>query len=287
MSPPVLVRSADHAVIAAALAPGAVLCTLVGIDGGFSRRRGAQLVIGADGTITGSLSDGCLEAELARQADQARAAGTPRALRYGAGSPFIDFRLPCGAGVDLIVDPRPDRTALAAVQAALARRLPGRLDVPGAEGTAGLSVDYLPALRILALGAGPEVSALVRQAGAFGAEVVPVVPTGGLADPDPPALPPVDRWTAIAFLFHEHEWERRLLPWALASEAYLIGAIGGTRTRAQRLAMLREAGLDRAQIARVRSPLGLIPATRDPATLALAVLAEIVRDYEALIDAAP
>ncbi|WP_298195899.1 XdhC family protein, partial [Novosphingobium sp.] len=66
MTPARLVRSADHAVLAAALEPGAVLCTLVGIEGGFSRRLGAQLVVGADGTLTGSLSDGCLEAELAR-----------------------------------------------------------------------------------------------------------------------------------------------------------------------------------------------------------------------------
>lgn len=279
------VRSADHAVLAAALEPGAVLCTLVGIDGAFSRRLGAQLVVAASGAISGSLSDGCLEAELARQAEGARAEVTRRVLRYGAGSPYIDFRLPCGAGVDVLVDAAPDRAALAAVLDRLGRRQPGVFAVPGAE--AALTIEYVPRLRILALGAGPEVAALGRIAGAFGADCVPFVPAGGLAGDDRPETGAVDAWTAVAFLFHEHEWERRLLPWALGTEAFLVGAIGGTTTRAQRRAMLRAAGLGPEAIARVRSPFGLIPQARDPATLALAVLAEIVREYESLIERGP
>ena len=60
--------------------PGAALCTIVSIEGSFSRRLGAQLAIGSDGRITGSLSDGCLERELANQARQLRASA-PKVLR--------------------------------------------------------------------------------------------------------------------------------------------------------------------------------------------------------------
>ncbi|MBC2651656.1 XdhC family protein [Novosphingobium aerophilum] len=282
MTPARLVRSADQAVLAAALEPGAVLCTLVGIEGGFSRRLGAQLVVGADSTLTGSLSDGCLEAELARQAEAARADRTCRTLRYGAGSPVIDFRLPCGAGVDVLVDPVPDRTVLRRLCGTLEQRSPGRLDIPGAD----LAIEYLPRLRVLALGAAPEVAALARIAEAFGADLVPLVPSGGLSGDLLAGLPPVDPWTAVALLFHEHEWERRFVPWALGTPAFLVGAIGGSQTRRQRLAMLDEAGVGAGEVARLRSPLGLIPQTRDPHTLALSVLAEIVRDYEALLDGA-
>lgn len=275
------VRSADASILAAACAPGAVLCTLVGIEGGFSRRLGAQLVVGADGTLTGSLSDGCLEAELARQAATARASGERRALRYGAGSPVIDFRLPCGAGVDLVIDPAPDRAALAAVRDGLAARRAGRVVIAAPGGD--LAITYVPRLRVLALGAGPEVSALAALAASFGAECLPWVPAGGLSDAALPEPGMVDGWTALAFLFHDHEWERVLLPWALATPAFLVGAIGGSRTRAQRAAMLAAAGIDPAAQARLRAPLGLIPRTRDPATLALSVLAEIVGAYEALL----
>ena len=281
MSPPQRVRSADSAALAAAMAPGAVLCTLVGIDGGFSRRLGAQLTVAADGTLTGSLSDGCLEAELARQAEVARGEGRVLHRRYGAGSAFIDFRLPCGAGVDLLIDPRPDHAAIAGVLAALARRESAELSVgPGAD---GLTIDFLPRLRIVAMGAGPELTALGRLATAFGAEYATFAPAGGLSSARQCEAIAIDPWTAIACLFHDHEWERIVLPWALDTPALLVGAIGGSKTRDQRSRMLAAAGVNPDTAARLRAPLGLLPRTRDPATLALAALAEIVRDYEALI----
>ena len=55
----------DHAALVAACEPGVGLCTIVGIEGSFSRRLGAQLAVLPDGTTVGSLSDGCLEAQLA------------------------------------------------------------------------------------------------------------------------------------------------------------------------------------------------------------------------------
>ena len=50
----------DHSAIGASANNGAALCTIVNIDGSFSRRLGAQLAINPDGSIVGSLSDGCL-----------------------------------------------------------------------------------------------------------------------------------------------------------------------------------------------------------------------------------
>lgn len=277
MTSPRRVRSADSAALAAALAPGAVLCTLVGIEGGFSRRLGAQLTVAADGVLTGSLSDGCLEAELARQAELARSEGQALRRRYGAGSAFIDFRLPCGAGVDLLIDPQPDRAAIAAVLAALDRRETATLAL------GEVVIDYLPRLRIVAMGAGPELTALGGLARAFGAQFEAFAPAGGLSSAQQCAAIAIDPWTAIACLFHDHEWERVVLPWALGTPALLVGAIGGSKTRLQRAGMLAAAGVSAAAAARLRAPLGLLPRTRDPATLGLAALAEIVRDYEALI----
>jgi xanthine dehydrogenase accessory factor len=284
-----MVRSGDSSALRAALAPGTALCTLVSIDGGFSRRVGAQLAIGPDGAITGSLADGCLEAELARQAEAARTEGTVRRLRYGAGSPFIDFRLPCGAAVEVVVDPRPDQAELGQVIARLDARLQASLTIPGgreapAETGAELVVEYLPRLRIAALGSGPEVTALESLAAAVGAAFIAHVPEGGLSSAASSPQIGIDPWTAIVFLFHDHEWERLLMPWALSTPAFLVGAIGGAKTREQRTVMLAEQGVTAQAIARIRAPLGLIPQTRDPQTLALAVLAEIVRDYEGMID---
>src|SRR3546814_11098190 len=69
-----------------------------------------------------NLADGCLEAELANQSAQAAIEGCARIVRYGKGSPFIDFRLPCGAGIDILVDPLPDRRQVKSTLTALKRR---------------------------------------------------------------------------------------------------------------------------------------------------------------------
>ena len=128
MDPGVVSPDADQAAMRLAASCSAALCTIVGIEGSFSRRLGVQIAIANDGTVSGSLAAGCLERELATQAMQARASGAPRLLRYGRGSPFIDFRMPCGSGLDIVVDPAPERVRLGRAIATLDARKP--VDVP-------------------------------------------------------------------------------------------------------------------------------------------------------------
>jgi xanthine dehydrogenase accessory factor len=85
----------------------------------------------------------------------------------------------------------------------------------------------------------------------------------------------------VLLLFHDHEWEVPLLDWALGTPAFYIGAQGGAPAREERLERLRAAGHGGADLARIRSPVGLIPAARDPNVLALSVLADVVGAYEA------
>jgi len=265
----------------AAEVPDTALCTIVGIDGSYSRRRGAQLAVAPDGRMAGSLADGCLEKELATQAAEARAAGTgPAMLRYGAGSPFIDFRLPCGAGLDVLIDPAPDRGALAAVMARLDARQPAALVLPAPSPVAERL--FVPTLRLVVLGAGPEPEALVRLAAAQGLPAELLVPDRDLALGRPPTVL-LDSWTAVVLLFHDHEWEPTLADWALASPAFYVGAQGGKAAREARAGRLMAMGHDAASLARLRSPVGLIPNARDANTLALSILAEVVAAYEHLL----
>src|SRR3546814_18967575 len=57
----------DNAAVRALAAAKGALCTIVTIEGSYSRRIGAQLAVLADGSIVGSLADGCLESQLARK----------------------------------------------------------------------------------------------------------------------------------------------------------------------------------------------------------------------------
>src|SRR3546814_20950559 len=84
-----------------------------------------------------------------------------------------------------------------------------------------------------------------------------------------------DPWTAFIFTFHERDWEVALIPWALGLPRLYIGAQGSRRSHAARTEMLEAAGAPAAAIRAVRSPVGLIPSTRDPSSLAVSLTADI------------
>lgn len=266
----------DHVALHAACAPGVALCTIVGIDGAFSRRVGSQLAILADATVVGSLSDTCLEQQLA---SDAQGLAAPATKRYGRGSEMIDFRLPCGGGLDILIDPSPDRAVCRAVAGALSRRQPASLPLP--ENGSLQSRAYIPALAIAAFGEGPELTALARIGKAAGIAVEMIGKDALALGREPDRLPP-DRWTATVILFHDHEWEAAILRHALTGEAFYIGAQGGEEARLARVAHLLSDGIDEGQVARVRGPIGAIVSCRDPETLALSVLAEITGEYDKL-----
>jgi len=283
-----------------------VLITLTGVTDVSSRAPGTLMVVADDGRHAGSFSGGCIEAAIVSEALEVLAAGRGRIVRYGAGSPYIDVRLPCGGGIDLLFTPCPDPKALSQTLALLdARELATlRVDADGLTLAAGLSgtgafvFRVPPQLRILAYGHGDDLSAFAHLARCHGALVEAITP-------DPEAsrelmaagitthhvysrtqVPPMhgDRWTAVVFLFHDHDWEESLLPPALGVPAFYHGAIGSTRTHEMRLEMLRHRGVPEPLIARLRGRIGLIPSTRDPALLALSVLAEIAAAYRDVTD---
>ena len=275
---------ADHAALYRAAQGNAALCTIVGIDGSFSRRVGTQLAVSREGRV-GDMADKCLDDELAAQARAAMQHGPPLLLRYGQGSPFVDFRLPCGAGLDIWIDPHPDPGALQDCLSQLEARQEAVLPIwiPGEDGSGLLDERrYIPRLRLVLLGEGAECTSLVRLAGEQGVEVEWRRAGEGLSLGHPPEDLTVDRWTAVLLLFHDHEWEHALLEWALTTPAFHIGAQGGAPAREQRIARLIAAGRSDAALARIKSPVGLIPQAREAQVLALSVLAEVVGAYEAL-----
>lgn len=266
----------DQAALRAACQPGVGLCTITHIEGSFSRRLGAQLAVRGDGSVTGSLADGCLEQELAREIAEG---GERRVIRYGAGSPKIDFRLPCGGGLEILIDPDPDRAALADAVALLDARQEARLSLP--EPSPLSERRYVPDLRLVLFGEGPELAAMAQVAEVAGITVeAHGRDDGTLALGKVPDHLSADRWTAIVLLFHDHEWERAILQGALKTPAFLIGAQGGAPARAAREAELVALGFAPEQVARIASPIGTVKHSREPLGLALSALATIAGEYE-------
>jgi xanthine dehydrogenase accessory factor len=87
----------------------------------------------------------------------------------------------------------------------------------------------------------------------------------------------VDGRTVIAVLTHDPKFDVPLLEVALRlPEVAYVGAMGSRRTHEDRLARLREAGVDDKEIERLSSPIGLDLGARTPEETAISIAAEII-----------
>lgn len=280
-----------------------VLALIVRVVGPSYRPLGASMAILEDGRRVGALSSGCIEADLALHAKAALAKGTPIRVVYGLGSPFIDIKLPCGGGLEILLVPRPDRSVLSMLAENRHRRTACTLitdcetgamcvaDVgeTGEEGSM-FRLRIKPDIFFYVFGKGPEAgtfATMVHSAGfpnlllAPDKETLDIGVTAGCRTHHlqqalfPPEYVP-DEWSAVVLFFHDHEWEPPILFTALDSRAFYIGAQGSQRARDDRLLEIAEFLVTPNDLARLRGPIGLIPSARDARTLAVSVLAEVL-----------
>ncbi|MFZ4068924.1 MAG: XdhC family protein [Caulobacterales bacterium] len=282
------------------------IATLVHVDGPSPRSPGAQMFIASDGAVAGYVSGGCVEASVALIAKDVVAENRVRRVIFGAGSPYADIKLVCGARIEIVIEPaqRGDETWRAVLDARAARQpIIRSRDGAGAPmlltdappGLAGENKDgafwrrYLPPQRLIVLGGDPVAVALARLAHASAVEVHLVRTYGPPAGPDQfgghyrsadPAsaladLKP-DAWTAVVTTTHDLDADHAALRAALPSPAFYVGALGSRRRLADRIDKLQTDGLDWAAVKRLRAPVGLDIGARTPHEIAIAVLADII-----------
>ena len=280
------------------------LATLVSAQGGAPRPLGAQMLIGEGGRLSGFLSGGCVEGDVAAHARACLADGTPRRLVYGEGSPWPDIRLLCGARIEVLVEALPPADpAVAALLAARAARRPAWLETDGAVRQARLDgpdqdLTWAPptavrrfepvprlavvggdptALAIAALGAGMGFeTSLLRPKGPDGPSPLPGVAYDRRAPETALAALGLDPWTHVAVATHDLEVDEAALLAALPSLAASVGVLGARRRIPERLARLRAAGVSEEALARLKAPIGLDLGGKSPFEIAVAVMAEIV-----------
>lgn len=86
----------------------AAIATVVRVRGSTYRREGARLLIRPDGGTLGSISGGCLEGDVAEQAQEVIATGQPRLLSYDLTSDddaVWGLGLGCNGAIDVFVEP--------------------------------------------------------------------------------------------------------------------------------------------------------------------------------------
>ncbi len=252
------------------------------IFGGTLRAKGALMAVSPQDNF-GYISAGCVDGDIIFQAREALADQKSRRLVYGEGSPFKDIALPCGGTIEVLIVPNPDRAVINKALANLEARTVATLRLEDE------ILEYRPKLRIRIIGRGAPFEALAKLAITSGFEVIGQSPDASLEKSDfirfdhlmDPAHAPSltdDPWTAVVFLFHDHDWEPALMVQALTGSAFYIGAMGSERTQKARLAMLEASGA--LSPSRVRGPIGMIPAMRDAQLLAVSILAEVISEAQ-------
>ena len=150
---------------------------------------------------------------------------------------------------------------------------------------------FNPPLRMFIIGAVHIAQKLTEIAASAGYEVTVIDPRSSFGSkfrfpnvaldnrwPDE-ALPEfnIDRRCAIVTLTHDAKLDDPALENALNSNAFYIGALGSTRTKAKRRDRLMEKGFTDMQISRIHGPVGLDIGAQSPAEIAISIIAEITQ----------
>ncbi|SOH92887.1 xanthine dehydrogenase accessory factor [Monaibacterium marinum] len=147
-----------------------------------------------------------------------------------------------------------------------------------------------PPLRMFIVGAVHIAQPLSRMAKMAGYAVTVIDPRGAFATaerfpdvtlmqdwPDEAiaALAP-DARCAVVTLTHDPKLDDPAITAALGSDVFYLGCLGSKRTHAKRVARLTDAGFSASAIVRIHAPVGADIGAKNPAEIAVSILAQIV-----------
>jgi xanthine dehydrogenase accessory factor len=289
-----------------ALQPAAV-ATVVATRSSAPRPVGSKLIVRGDGSIEGSVSNGCVESDVILAAQEVLAGGDPRLVTYGITDEMaFGVGLPCGGEIDVFVEPysgeEPDVVLTVVAGEGVGEKLhdteleqaarrrgrshvfeledrtifadvtvpPPRLFVYGAVDTAEAlcSAAKLLGWRTIVADARPRFATHARLPSAD--EILVLWPDEALARVTPDAA------TAVVVLTHDDKFDLPLVRGALATGAFYLGWLGSRRNQERRRGLLLEEGVAEDDLDRVRGPAGLDLGAASPEETAVSILGEIL-----------
>jgi xanthine dehydrogenase accessory factor len=165
-----------------------------------------------------------------------------------------------------------------------------RSDRSGVEDRRFIAV-HNPALRLIVVGAVHIAQGLMAMARTCGYAAVLIDPrTSFGAEARFPGEAIVDDWpdaamarlapdarTAVVTLTHDPKLDDPALAAALRSAAFYVGCLGSRRTHAKRVERLTAQGFTEGDLARLHAPVGLDIGARNPAEIAVSIMAQITQ----------
>jgi len=265
------------------------LATVVATRRSAPRPLGSKLAVTADGRLFGSVSGGCVEADVAERAKSVLAGAPPQVVSYGiADDEAWSVGLPCGGEIDVFLEPfagaPPIERGTSYVR--VAGENAGERWHDDERSQTELRGDVFaesvaPPPRLVAVGAGDIAEALCALAKPLGWRTVVVDPREGLATRERvpsadellvvwPDEVEIDADTALVSLVHEERLDLPALRAGVEGGAFYVGALGSRRAQEKRREQLGEL-LDQ-----VRGPVGIDLGGETPPEIALEIVAEML-----------
>jgi xanthine dehydrogenase accessory factor len=228
-----------------------------------SGKEGSTAVIRSDGTVRGWLGGACAEPTVVREARQAIAEGTPRLLFLGTAEELAEHQR---QGV---------------VRVPIACQSEGALEV--------YVEPVLPKPHLIVIGRSPAVDTLAALAAALGWEAV-VVDDGGAADAHPAATRVVTSLDLAEAGVHagsfvvvatQGHYDEDALERALEGDHAYVALVASSKRAESVLGYLRDRGVSEEALARVHAPAGLDLGAVSHEEIAVAILAEMVKEKAA------
>ena len=265
------------------------LATVVATRRSAPRPLGSKLAITKSGRLFGSVSGGCVEADVAERGKAVLEGAQCEVVSYGiADDEAWTVGLPCGGEIDVFVEPFTGAppiergTSYVVVSGERAGERWHDETLAQTELRGEVFVEAVaPPPRLVAVGAGDIAEALCALARPLGWRTVVVDPRAGLATRErvPSADEIVVQWpdeievdpdTAVVSLVHEERLDIPALKRAVEGGAFYVGALGSKRAQEKRREHLGEV------FEHVRGPVGIDLGGETPGEIALEILAEIL-----------
>jgi xanthine dehydrogenase accessory factor len=315
----------------------AVLATVVDLKGSGYRLPGARMLIKANGDATGTVSGGCLEADVLERAKRVLETGRAEVFVYDTtadeNSVFslnmgcrgvmrilmeaVDANSEIFSAIRRVYEQRNPETCAVVIEgeaSEIGKRVWSNVSTASFPSIAadlntftGSASNYetitydaddtliefaferiSPPVQLFVLGAGADAVPLADAAHGLGWQVNvcdhrPAFLTGerfprcdALVALERDAVPEwdVDGLTAFVLMNHNYDRDKAMLPGALNSDAFYIGALGPKRRTQQIMAELGDPFTEE-QLSRLRSPAGLDIGGDTPEAIAVSIVAEI------------
>lgn len=234
----------------------AALVTVVGAQGSTPQRPGARMLVKADGTVSGTIGGGCVEAEMTRRARLAIESGRPSLTSYDLTPEQAgEEGLVCGGRMDVFIEPLEATPELFILGAGHVAR-----PLCAVASTAGFRVFVLDDREKYATRERfPEAATVLVSDFGAAAERLPLTPR-----------------SFVVVVTRGHRGDASAIASCLRIRPRFLGLLGSRAKMVHVFTDLVERGFSSEDLARVETPVGVEIGAETPEEIAVSIVARLI-----------